>query len=164
MNDESILIIIYSVYTFIQNREYFFIFIYSGLILSNIFKLIYIILFYKIKFGKRLLILLEYFFIYIISYFLIKDPNPFYYLFTFYLPLPNFFRGIFLVIFITYSFNNRINNIEMNDNKIKTNDNGKENEEKTNTEEEIKEVKDKNKKEIKKIETFFLYEYFIYFS
>ena len=164
MNDESILIIIYSAYTFIQNREYFFIFIYSGLILSNIFKLIYIILFYKIKFGKRLLTFLEYCFIYIISYFLIKDPNPFYYLFTFYLPLPNFFRGIFLVIFITYSFNNRINNIETSDNKIKTNDNGKENEEKTNAEEEIKEVKDKNKKEIKKIERFFLYEYFIYFA
>ena len=162
MNDESILIIIYSAYTFIQNREHFFIFIYIGLILSTIFKLIYIILFYKIKFGKRLLTFLEYCFIYIISYFLIKDPNPFYYLFTFYLPLPNFFRGIFLVIFITYSFNNRINNIEMNDNKINKNDN--ENKEKPNTEEIIKETKDNNKKENKKIERFFLYEYFIYFA
>ena len=166
MNDETKLMIIYSAFLFIPKREHFFIFIYSCLILSNIFKMLYILLFYKIKFGKKMQTLLEYCFIYVISYFLIKDPNPFYYLFTFYLPIPNFFRGVFLVIFITYSFNNRISNIEIEDNKIKQIE--QENKEKDTTEDNSKDVKDKNtnKKEveIKKIKRFFLFEYIIYFA
>ena len=175
MDDETILLIIYAAYFLIPNREYFFMLIYSGLIMSNIHKMSNILLFYNIKFGKKLIILIEYIFYYIISYFLIKDPNPFYHLVTFYLPVPNLFRGIFLVIFITYFFNNKISNIEQEAQKPKTDDTKNEDskpEHESNIE-EIKEDKNKvnepnketknNNKDIKKTHPFFLSKYINYF-
>ena len=168
MDDETILFIIYSAYIFIPNREYFFLFIYSGLLISNIFRMFYLLFFYKIKFGKKLVCLIEYILLYIISYFLIKDPNPFYYLVTFYLPFPNLFRGIFLVVFITYLFNNNIYNIETESNittnlKEEKTEDKKENENKSdninNKEEEIK----KSDNNIKKSYPFFLSKYIKYF-
>ena len=170
MNDESMLLIIYSAYFLIPNREYFFAFIYIILILSNIFKMFKVLLFFNLKLGKKILAFLEYCFIYVISYFLIKDPNPFYHLLTFYLPLPNFFRGIFMIIFITYLFNNKMYNLEkenyeINQAKIKNNDKEKE---AINKEEISKEYKDnnifKNNDKFPKLNPFFLSEYLESFS
>ena len=166
MNDETILFIIYSAYLFIPKREHFFIFIYSGLILSNIFKYFKILFFYKIRAGKKLLILIEYPILYLISYFLIKDPNPFYQLLAFYLPLPNLFKGIFIVIFITYLFNNKMYNIEQDNTPIKK-VNNEEQEKPQKEDDDYKEIKDKDigekKDKNKKIYPFFLSEYFTYF-
>ena len=39
---------------------------------------------------------------FLFSYFVICDPNPLYYLFTFYLPFYNFFRVIFICLFHSY--------------------------------------------------------------
>ena len=124
MDDSSILLIIYSAYLAIPNREHFFILIYSVLIISNIFRLFKIFLFQKLTIKEKLYIFIKYIFIYLLSYFLIKDPNPFYNLFTFYLPFQNLFRGIFIIIFITFFLNNKIFNVnseekEKNDNKQK---------------------------------------------
>jgi hypothetical protein len=59
-----------------------------------------------------------------LSYFLIKDPNPFYNLLTFYLPFQNLFKGIFIIIFVTFFLNNKLFNLnsgekEKDDNKLK---------------------------------------------
>jgi phosphopantothenoylcysteine synthetase/decarboxylase len=62
----------------------------------------------KNKFNIKLKQLIIYILSYLASYYLIKDPNPFYYLFTFYLPMPNYFRAIFIIIFNTYIFNKYI--------------------------------------------------------
>ena len=43
--------------------------------------------------------------LYFSSYYLIYDPNPIYYLFTFYLPFDNYFKGIFIIIFHSYFIN-----------------------------------------------------------
>ena len=124
MDDSTILLIIYSIYLAIPNREHFFILIYSVLIISNIFRLFKILLFQKLIIKEKLYIFIKYIFIYLLSYFLIKDPNPFYNFFTFYLPFQNLFRGIFIIIFTTFSLNNKIFNVnfeekEKNDNKPK---------------------------------------------
>jgi hypothetical protein len=66
------------------------------------------------------------------------DPNPFYYLVTFYLPLPNFFRAIFIVIFITYFFNNHILESKKAENKT-------DNKEENNSNKNENENKNKNK-------------------
>ena len=165
MNDGTILLIIYIAYFLIPDREYFFIFIYSGLILSNIFKMFNILLFYKIKLGKKLFFFIEYILLYLVSYFLIKDPNPFYYLITFYLPLPNFFRGIFIITFVSYFFNKKKNSLEIENTSLNLNLKNEEDKDKdkdkdkSKTDNNIDDTKINNKKEV----TFFLSEYFTYF-
>ena len=155
MKDKIILLVIYYSYLLIPKRENFFLFIYSGLIISNIFKMLNFLLFFKVKFGKKIVTLIKYFIYYMISYFLIKDPNPFYYLITFYLPLPNLFRAIFIVVFISFLFNNKIYNQESEEKK---NDSKKKEEKiKDKIKDDIKEI------EIKKIYPFFLSEYIKYF-
>ena len=152
MDEETILLIIYSLYLAIPNREYFFGFIYSGLIISNIAKLFKTIFFQKLKITKRLFILLKYILFYVLSYFLIKDPNPFYNLFTFYLPCPNLFKGIFIIVFVTFFINNKVLNIKQEEKEEK-----KEKEEKEEKEEKIE-------KKTKTYEAFFLSDYFIYYK
>ena len=120
--DRIIVVIIYFLFI-LTNRHTFFRCIYTGLFFFNAYSII------KNKFNIKFKSFIQYIFIYLISYFLIKDPNPFYYLITFYLPMPNFFRAIFIIIFITY-FNNCI--INSNNNNIKL---------------EYKENNDKNKNE-----------------
>ena len=46
---------------------------------------------------------------YIFSFIFIQDHNPFYHLLFFYLPFDNFFKGLFILIFITYIINNKQN-------------------------------------------------------
>ena len=152
MNEELILLIIYSAYIAIPNREYFFFLIYSILIISNITKIIKLCLFTKIKIKTRIYLLINYIIIYIFSYFFIKDPNPFYNICTFYLPLPNYFKGIFIIIFTTFFLNNKVFNINIEEPILNKSENNQENEE-----------KNKNNKN-SKYEPFFLSSYFIYFK
>ena len=139
MDDETKLLLIYSAYLAIPNREYFFLFVYSILIMSNISKLFKILLFEKFQLKNKLYTFLKYIFVYILSYFLIKDPNPFYNLLTFYLPFPNLFKGIFIIIFVSFFLNNNVLNIQLENTHIK--------EERAN-----------------KYESFFLSKYFTYFK
>ena len=140
MDDETILLLIYSAYLAIPNREYFFLFVYSILIISNISKLFQILLFEKIQIKNKFYIFLKYICFYLLSYFLIKDPNPFYNLFTFYLPFPNLFKGIFIPIFVSFFLNNKVFNIQS------------------------EEKSEKEKEKTNKYETFFLSSYFTYFK
>ena len=103
------------------------------------------------KFKLQLKPILQYFLIYFISYFLIKDPNPFYHLLTFYLPIPNFFRAIFIAIFITYFFNNNIIKLNETINDDKNSEIKKENEKEIDNEEKEKILQEKNNEEIEKI-------------
>ena len=101
MDDRLILIFIYIIFLFTK-RHIFFRIIYTGLLMINMYYLA------KNKFNIKLKQLIIYILSYLASYYLIKDPNPFYYLFTFYLPMPNYFRAIFIIIFNTYIFNKYI--------------------------------------------------------
>ena len=115
MDDNILLLIIYSIYLAFTNREYFFIFIYLILIISNISTLFKIILCEKLPIKQKFSLFGKYLFYYILSYFFIKDPNPFYNLFTFFLPCPNLFKGIFIIIFVTFFLDNKVFNIKSND-------------------------------------------------
>ena len=129
MDDKIVTFIIYILFIS-TNRHVFFKCIYTGLFISNIYKL------FTNKFKIKITSFFFYILTYVISYFLIMDPNPFYYLITFYLPLPNFFRAIFIIIFITYFFNNHILESKKADNKTdnkeENNTNKKENEKNNN--------------------------------
>ena len=72
----------------------------------------------KNRFNIKLKQWIIYILSYVSSYYLIKDPNPFYYLLTFYLPLPNFFRAVFIIMFISYIFNKYIIALEIPKNII----------------------------------------------
>ena len=141
MNDETILLMIYYSYLLFPNRKYFFLFIYSILIISNISKLFQLIFSPKLQIKKRIIIFLKYAFCYLLSYFLIKDPNPFYNLFTFYLPFPDLFKGIFIIIFISFFLNKKVFDIKIEEEESK---------------------KDKEKEEEKL--DYFLSKYFSYFK
>ena len=141
MNDETLLLMIYYSYLLIPNRKYFFLFIYSILIISNISKLFQLIFSPKLQIKKRIIIFLKYAFCYLLSYFLIKDPNPFYNLFTFYLPFPDLFKGIFIIIFISFFLNKKVFDIKIEEEESK---------------------KDKEKEEEKL--DYFLSKYFSYFK
>ena len=132
---------IYYSYLLFTNREYFFLFIYSILIISNISKLFQLIFSPKLQIKKRIIIFLKYAFCYLLSYFLIKDPNPFYNLFTFYLPFPDLFKGIFIIIFISFFLNKKVFDIKIEEEESK---------------------KDKEKEEEKL--DYFLSKYFSYFK
>ena len=140
MNDETILLMIYYSYLLFPNREYFFLFIYSILIISNISKLFQLIFSPKLQIKKRIIIFLKYAFCYLLSYFLIKDPNPFYNLFTFYLPFPDLFKGIFIIIFISFFLNKKVFDVK------------------------IEEVSKKDKEKEEEKLDYFLSKYFSYFK
>ena len=151
MDDKMILLLIYIIFLF-TNRNTFFRIIYTALLIINMYYLI------KMKFKIKLKQLIIYIFSLITSYYLIKDPNPFYYLLTFYLPFPNFFRAVFIIIFISFIFNKYIQisdnqNISLKDDKIKENKEEKSKEikeildEKKNNNIEKEEKKEENKEE-----------------
>ena len=100
-----ILIIAYAIYH--SQREIFFNIVYT----LSFIELTYKCLSHKIinnllTFRKTVM---YYFSSFFISYYLIKDPNPFYHLFTFYLPFQNFFRGIFILSAISFSISKLTN-------------------------------------------------------
>jgi hypothetical protein len=103
MEESFLLILILGLYISISNVSYYFYIIYciSGL---KIFKDIII---GNSKFNIILLIKIP--LTYIFSFIFIQDHNPFYHLLFFYLPFDNFFKGLFILIFITYIINNKQN-------------------------------------------------------
>ncbi len=103
MEESFLLILILGLYISISNVSYYFYIIYciSGL---KIFKDIII---GNSKYNIILLIKIP--LTYIFSFIFIQDHNPFYHLLFFYLPFDNFFKGLFILIFITYIINNKQN-------------------------------------------------------
>ena len=150
MDDKIALIIIYILFLF-TSRHNFFRIIYTGLLMINIYYLA------KNRFNIKINQWIIYIISYITSYYLIKDPNPFYYLFTFYLPLPNFFRGIFIIMFHSYIFNKYIIDLKIPKKyMIEINSNGN-NSAIKNSEHKDKKIKqniveDKNQKQNKEIQ------------
>ena len=143
MDDRITLIIIYIFFLF-TNRHNFFRIIYTCLLMINMYYLA------KNRFNIKLKQWIIYILAYVTSYYLIKDPNPFYYLFTFYLPLPNFFRAVFIIMFISYIFNKYIIILEI-PTKIIEEKEGKEINESKNNDNEDKNENNKDKV-IKEIE------------
>ena len=145
MDDRITLIILYIIFLF-TNRHNFFRIIYSGLLMFNMYYLV------KNKFNIKLKQWIIYLFAYISSYYLIKDPNPFYYLVTFYLPLPNLFRGIFIIMFITFIFNKYILELDFSEEIMEKKEEKEEIKEEQNDEvkdEQIEEKKEEIKEEAK---------------
>ena len=137
MDDKISVLYIYTLYL-LSDRHNFFKFVYSGLFIYNMYRFIR----KKSFFTKKTFPL--YILIYILSYLLIQDPNPFYHLLTFYLPSPNFFRAIFIIIFNTYIFNEYI--LEPNKKDIIIDENiDKENDEKEKNKETINKVEKEEK-------------------
>ena len=146
MDEETILLIVYTAYLAIPNREHFFCSIYLVLIINNISRFFKMLFNQKFSIKNKITFLFKFCLVYVSSYFLIKDPNPFYNLFFFYLPLPNLFKGIFIIIFVTFFLNNKVFVIK-------------------SEEKENKEEKDEVKiNKIKQYESFFLSDYFSYFK
>ena len=150
MDDRITLIIIYIFFLF-TNRHNFFRIIYTCLLMINMYYL------GKNRFNIKLKQWIIYILSYVSSYYLIKDPNPFYYLLTFYLPLPNFFRAVFIIMFISYIFNKYIIALEIPKNIIIEKEDKKEdNKDNVIKEEEIKKEeiieKEIQKEEIKEEE------------
>ena len=110
MNDETILLIIYSAYLAIQKRENFFTLIYFVLIITKIPKLFKILFFQKLPKNQKFWLFEGFLFSFSFPYFLIIDPNPLYNLFFFYLPFPDLFKGIFIIVSNTFYLNNRVFN------------------------------------------------------
>ena len=98
--ETSILALLFILNILLDDFHLYFLIIYLCLITYTIYKIYLIIRVWneKLRFSQIMIIL----FSYVISYFVICDPNPLYYLLTFYLPFQNFFRMVFLVIFISY--------------------------------------------------------------
>ena len=150
MDDRIALIIIYIFFLF-TNRHNFFRIIYTCLLMINLYYL------GKNRFNIKLKQWIIYILSYVSSYYLIKDPNPFYYLLTFYLPLPNFFRAVFIIMFISYIFNKYIIILEIPKNIIIEKEDKKEdNKDNAIKEEEVKKEeiieKEIQKEEIKEEE------------
>jgi len=137
MDDRITLIIIYIFFLF-TNRHNFFRIVYTCLLMINMYYLA------KNRFNIKLKQWIIYILAYVTSYYLIKDPNPFYYLFTFYLPLPNFFRAIFIIMLISYIFNKYIIILEI-PTKIISEKEGKETNESKNNENKEKNENNKDK-------------------
>ena len=109
-----------SILYFIINDEYsLFILLYIILILFYIYKL-YKYLRLELKNNiKELIRFIGLSFIhFLFSYFLIYDPNPFYYLFTFYFPCQIFFKVLFIFSFHSYALAKFDKNINNTDNQL----------------------------------------------
>ena len=161
----SILALLFILNILLDDYHLYFLIIYLCLITYTIYKIYLIIRIWneKLRFSRILIILLSY----MISYFVICDPNPLYYMLTFYLPFQNFFRMVFLIIFISYQvekLSNRdvekflfkfisnsedINEPDNVDNTIDIHEeNNKQINENENKEEKKEEDKDKDDKEL----------------
>lgn len=101
-----ILLTLFIYYLLATDILLYFITIYILVLIYNIY-IIFKILRYNCNDSNYFLI--KYFFIsiflYICSYFIIYNTNPISYLFTFFLPFDNYFKGIFILIFHTYYLN-----------------------------------------------------------
>ena len=148
-----ILIFLFLLSIIINDIDNYFILIYLIIILYYGYKLYRYIRIESInKINFTFYSIVEAIIHFFLSYFLICDPNPFYYLFTFYLPFQNFFKATFLFIFHSYALN-RLTKIE----------NSKENQLiKVSDNEQIVEIFDEEDAKDKNI--FFLSNTFYYFK
>ena len=89
-------------YIIITNIYIYFIIIYSIIALYYVFKLFRYIKFESHKIMNIIKSIIIFIFHFLFSYFLIYDHNPFYYLFTFYLPFEFFFKALFIFMFHSY--------------------------------------------------------------
>ena len=96
----SILLLLFIFYMIVEDYHLYYLIVYLCLITYTAYKIYLIIVIWKEKIRFSSIIALI--FLYIISYYIICDPNPLYYMFTFYLPFQNFFRMVCLVILISY--------------------------------------------------------------
>ena len=96
----SILLLLFIFYMIVEDYHLYYLIVYLCLITYTAYKIYLIVVIWKEKIRFSSIIALI--FLYIISYYIICDPNPLYYMFTFYLPFQNFFRMVCLVILISY--------------------------------------------------------------
>ena len=120
-----ILIILFIGNIIIKNHKYYFLLIYSSLLLHNL-SIIYSVIKYGLMNRKEILwFLLVSLFSYLFSYYMICDPNPIICIFTYYIFFPDFYKAILIIIFHTYFYikysnlkeYNYINNLDNKSNK-----------------------------------------------
>ena len=116
MKETILVYIIYIIYQLVNDRDAFFKIIYTISFAITFPKLIMFLFSKSITINTKFISIIKYFLSFFISHVFIREPNPIYHLFTFYLPIPYFFRSIFIIIFITYILNIRI--IKSNENKF----------------------------------------------
>ena len=106
-------------YIIINNIHFYFILLYILLALYYLYKLYIHFRFDSNKtiyyYAKTIIGFSIHF---LFSYLVIYEPNPFYYLFTFYLPFENFFRAIFLIMFHSYVITKFDENINKKENQL----------------------------------------------
>ena len=109
----SLLLFLYIV---INEYHLYFVLIYIPIIIYYLFKLYRII---RFESESNISIIIKFVGFstihFLFSYFIICDPNPIYYLITFYFPFPNFFKALFIYIFHSY----RLAKFDMRKNKEK---------------------------------------------
>ena len=98
-----ILAILSILYIIINDYHLYFLLIY---ILLSLYYMYYIYKYIRIGFKNNNKIIIKFIafslYHFIVSYFVICDPNPFYYILTFYLPFQNLFKAIFIYLFHSY--------------------------------------------------------------
>ena len=88
----------------INNDKYYFLLIYSFLLLFNIYIILSIIKYGLNNKNEILRLLFVSLLSYLFSYFMIYDSNPLICIITYYIFFPNFIKAILIVIFHTYFF------------------------------------------------------------
>ena len=103
--DIIILIILFIGNIIIKNNyKYYFLLIYSSILLYNI-HIFYLVIKYELMNKNNILwFLIASLFSYFFSYFMICDPNPIISIITYYIFFPNFFKAILIILFHTYFF------------------------------------------------------------
>ena len=97
-----ILIILFIGNIFFDNHKYYFLLIYSSLLLYNIHIIYSIIKFRLMNYKEILCFLFASLLTYLFSYFIICDPNPINCIITYYIFFPNLLKAILIIIFHTY--------------------------------------------------------------
>lgn len=108
MKETFLVYIIYILYQIIQDRGIFFKIIYTISLAITFPKLLSFLFSKSLTINTKFTSVIKYILSFLISHVFIKEPNPIYHLLTFYLPIPYFFRSIFIIIFITYILNIKI--------------------------------------------------------
>ena len=110
-------------YIIINDNHLFFFLLYLILLLYYIYKLYKYI---RIEFKNNIKVIKFIglsIFHFLFSYFVIYDPNPVYYLFTFYFPFSDCFKAVFIIMFHSYSLSKyEIKNIDLQNQLIGTSD------------------------------------------
>ena len=108
-NDIFLLIILFMGNIFINEQNYYFILIYAFILLYHLY--IYIILFknQQIQNYDLKIFLFISLFLFLFTYFIILEPNPIFFLLSFYSFYPNFIKAIFIIFIHNYALYYYIN-------------------------------------------------------